>query len=91
MLKRIAIGVIALAIVAAAGMIALAWRPSLAATGPPAAPAFPGDLIAKGEVLAGAGYCATCHTTAGGQTFADGYGLATFFGTIYSTNITSDS
>ena len=51
MLKRIAIGVIAPAIAAATGMTALAWRPSLAAIDPPAPTTFPGDLIAKGEVL----------------------------------------
>jgi mono/diheme cytochrome c family protein len=46
--------------------------------------------VAKGEVLAGAGYCAVCHTRAGGQVYAGGYGLHTPFGTIYSSNITPD-
>jgi mono/diheme cytochrome c family protein len=41
-------------------------------------------------MLSGAGYCAVCHTRAGGEPFAGGYGLATPFGTIYSTNITPD-
>jgi mono/diheme cytochrome c family protein len=41
-------------------------------------------------MLSGAGYCAVCHTRAGGEPFAGGYGLVTPFGTIYSTNITPD-
>ena len=39
----------------------------------PAAEAFAPDLVAKGEALAGGGYCAACHTAKGGQTFAGGY------------------
>src|SRR5579872_5241045 len=71
-------------------MFALAWRPALAPIDPPAASAFPPDLVARGEQLAGAGYCATCHTAKGGQTYAGGFGLESGFGTIYSTNITPD-
>ena len=48
------------------------------------------ELVAKGEVLASAGYCAECHTAKGGQAFAGGYSMATPFGVIYSTNITPD-
>jgi hypothetical protein len=44
--------------------------------------------VAKGKILAGAGYCAVCRARAGGQEFVGGYGLRTPFGTIYSTNIT---
>src|SRR5258708_19241300 len=57
---------------------------------PPAATNFPAELIAKGEALAGAGYCATCHAAKGGATYAGGYGMPTPFGVIYSTNITPD-
>jgi mono/diheme cytochrome c family protein len=57
---------------------------------PPAAESFAPDLVAKGEALAGGGYCAACHTAKGGQTFAGGYAMATPFGVIHSTNITPD-
>jgi mono/diheme cytochrome c family protein len=70
--------------------LALAWRPAIAPIEPPAKASFPAALIAKGKVLAGAGYCMVCHTAPGGKPFAGGYGLRTPFGTIYSTNITPD-
>src|ERR1700730_8586145 len=87
---RIAIGFLGLCILGALGFLALAWRSSIALIDPPAAANFPAELIAKGEALAGAGYCATCHTVKGGATYAGGYGMPTPFGVIYSTNITPD-
>ena len=90
MLKRIAIGVVGVGVVSLLGFLALAWRPALTAIDPPAKSSFPIELVAKGEVLAGAGYCAVCHTRPGGQLLAGGYGLQTPFGTIYSTNITPE-
>ncbi len=48
------------------------------------------DLIRRGRYLAIAGDCMSCHTRAGGKPFAGGLGLQTRFGTIYSSNITSD-
>jgi mono/diheme cytochrome c family protein len=48
------------------------------------------QLIERGDYLARAGDCIACHTAAGGEPFAGGYGLNTPFGTIYSTNITPD-
>ena len=90
MLKRIAIGFIGLCVLGGLGFLALAWRSSIAPIDPPATADFPRELIAKGEALAGAGYCATCHTAKGGATYAGGYGMPTPFGIIYSTNITPD-
>jgi mono/diheme cytochrome c family protein len=58
---------------------------------PAAAASFPPAVVTRGEVLAGAGYCATCHTANGGAVYAGGYGLQTNFGVVYSTNITPDS
>jgi mono/diheme cytochrome c family protein len=72
------------------GFSALAWRPAIAPIDPPAAASFPTELIAKGQALAGAGYCAVCHTRQGGEPFAGGYGLRTPFGTIFSTNLTPE-
>jgi mono/diheme cytochrome c family protein len=89
-LKRIVIGVAGVAIVGLMGFSALAWRPAIAPIDPPAAASFPTELIAKGQALAGAGYCAVCHTRQGGEPFAGGYGLRTPFGTIFSTNLTPE-
>jgi hypothetical protein len=58
-LNRIAIGFIGLCVLGALCFLAPAWRSSIA-IGPPAAAGFPRELIAKGEALSGAGYCATC-------------------------------
>src|SRR6266436_6955256 len=87
---RIAIGFLGLCVLGALGFLALAWRSSIAPIDPPASTNFLAELIAKGEALAGAGYCATCHTAKGGATYAGGYGMPTPFGIIYSTNITPD-
>lgn len=90
MLKRILVGLLALAVVGLVGFGVFAWRPAIGKIAPPVPSSFAPDLIARGEVLAGAGYCSTCHTTKGGQPFAGGYPMKTSFGTIYSTNITPD-
>jgi mono/diheme cytochrome c family protein len=90
MLKRIIIGTGSLGIACLLVFLALAWRPAIAPIDPPAKASFSAELIAKGEVLAGAGYCAVCHTRRGGQLFAGGYPMPTPFGTIYSTNITPE-
>ncbi|PZU59113.1 MAG: aldehyde dehydrogenase [Sphingobium sp.] len=73
-----------------AGFLFLAWRPAIAPVAPPTRASFPAALIARGEMLASAGYCASCHTVKGGRPYAGGYAMATQFGTIYSTNITPD-
>lgn len=48
------------------------------------------EQIARGAYLAKAGNCMACHTARGGTPYAGGRGIATPFGTIYGTNITSD-
>lgn len=60
---------------------------------PPAAQAAaaPRDpQVVRGEYLARAGDCISCHTRPQGLPFAGGLPLATPFGTIVSTNITPD-
>jgi mono/diheme cytochrome c family protein len=89
-LKRIVISVAAVGVLGLLGFFVLAWRPAIAPIDPPAKASFSAELIAKGEVLAGAGYCAVCHTRQGGQLLAGGYPMPTPFGTIYSTNITPE-
>lgn len=49
---------------------------------------FDQTTIQKGEYLAKAADCASCHTTANGALFAGGYELDTQFGKIFSSNIT---
>src|SRR5258705_13794859 len=87
---RIAIGFLGLCILGALGFLAFAWRSSIAPIDPPASTSFPAELIAKGEALAGAGYCATCHTAKGGATYAGGFGAPPPVRVIYSTHITPD-
>ncbi|MEG3148141.1 cytochrome c [Sphingomonas sp. RT2P30] len=91
MLKRILIGIAAVIVIAIIGVTAFGWRSSIAPITPPAPSSFAPAQIARGEALAGAGYCATCHTAKGGAAYAGGYAMATTFGTIYSTNITPDA
>ncbi|MFI5444913.1 c-type cytochrome [Polaromonas sp. UC242_47] len=57
----------------------------------PVAAAAPSDtLIARGAYLARAGNCMTCHTARGGASYAGGRGIATPFGTVYTSNLTPD-
>lgn len=60
---------------------------------------FPGEastvaetaqLVSRGAYLAQVGNCAACHTERGGAAYAGGRGIATPFGTVYSSNLTSD-
>lgn len=46
--------------------------------------------VARGAYLARAGNCQFCHTQPGGAAYAGGRGIATPFGTVYSSNLTSD-
>ena len=48
------------------------------------------ELEQRGEYLAAAGNCLSCHTNGDDNPFAGGLAFETPFGTIYSTNITSD-
>ncbi|HEX5307247.1 MAG TPA: c-type cytochrome [Dyella sp.] len=90
MIKRFLLGLLALVVLAAIGLFALAWRSTIDPVAPPQAASFAPDLVARGEVLAGAGYCASCHTARADQPYAGGYAMVTPFGTLYSSNITPD-
>ena len=91
MFKRFAIGLAALIVVGFAGFTAFAWRPVIAPVAVPPSSQFTAELVGKGEVLAAAGNCASCHSAVGGKSFAGGYAIKTGFGTIYSSNITPDA
>ncbi|HWA91077.1 MAG TPA: cytochrome c [Rhizomicrobium sp.] len=58
-------------------------------TGVPAELARAG-LVARGEYLARAADCRSCHTAKGGEPFAGGLSFPIAVGTIYSPNITPD-
>jgi mono/diheme cytochrome c family protein len=88
--RRIFIGLLIVLVVAGAGFLAYAYRPSIdpLPTGP--AQTFDASLVAHGAELAQIGDCTSCHTAPGGKSFAGGLAVPTPFGTIYSTNITPD-
>lgn len=90
MVKRIFVGLLIVLLVGTLGLFAIAWRPAIEPAAMPAPSSFAADLVGKGEVLAAAGNCASCHTAKGGAPYAGGLGLESGFGTIYSTNITPD-
>lgn len=48
------------------------------------------EQVARGERLARAGNCATCHTARGGLPYAGGRGIVTPFGTVVAGNLTPD-
>ncbi|XAH21742.1 cytochrome c [Xylophilus sp. GW821-FHT01B05] len=66
--------------------VAFAATPALAQNAAPANP-----QVIRGEYLARAGDCISCHTRPQGAPFAGGLPMATPFGTIVSTNITPDT
>ena len=89
-MKRLLLGALALLVVVVLVVLYLNYRDedSLdAAATPPASP----ELIARGEYLARAGNCVSCHTTRGGAPYAGGRGIETPFGVVYASNITPDT
>jgi mono/diheme cytochrome c family protein len=48
------------------------------------------DIVKRGEYLARAADCLVCHTAPEGKQYAGGLAIPLPFGTLYSTNITSD-
>jgi mono/diheme cytochrome c family protein len=79
-----------LAIVAAV-VVALNFRDEDAIPDTAAPFAATAAEIARGEYLARAGNCISCHTTRGGVPYAGGRAITTPFGTVFSTNITPDA
>lgn len=87
---RIGIAIlVALAIIGAVAF-ALTWRPEISAVAEDAQPEMDSALASRGYALAELGNCASCHTAEDGQSYAGGLAMPTPFGTIRSTNITSD-
>ncbi|MDO8301421.1 MAG: cytochrome c [Lacisediminimonas sp.] len=48
------------------------------------------EQVSRGQYLAMAGNCMSCHTVRGGDEYAGGRAIATPFGSIYSSNLTPD-
>jgi mono/diheme cytochrome c family protein len=90
MIRRISIAILVTACFMLAGLLLLAWRPSIVPIKPPSPSSFSAEQVAKGEALSAVGHCAACHTKLGGQPFAGGYRISTPFGAIFGTNITPD-
>jgi mono/diheme cytochrome c family protein len=87
--RRFAAGAGALLSAAAVAGCASMWQPALAPQA--GVPAFDAGTVARGERLAALGNCAACHTVDPARPYAGGLGIATPFGTVYSTNITPDA
>jgi mono/diheme cytochrome c family protein len=81
-------GVVGIACVAAAGFFF--WPASLEPVAASASQPAGAALIARGEYLAQAADCTSCHTVPGGEPFAGGVAFRLPFGTIYAPNITPD-
>jgi mono/diheme cytochrome c family protein len=56
--------------------------------GPSPPPRAQADQVARGEQVARAGNCFTCHTPRGAEPFSGGVAIPTPFGTLFSSNIT---
>lgn len=69
----------------------MAWRPAIASVAEPARSAFDPALVKRGEQLASAGDCNSCHSPADGPAYAGGVAIETPFGTVHGTNITPDA
>ena len=90
MVKRSLIWVLVVVVLGGLAFLALAHRGEIQSIERPVAASFSPGQIARGEILATAGNCESCHTTQDAQRFAGGLGIATPFGTVYTSNITPD-
>ena len=89
-LLKVALAACALAVLGSATVWLLNVRDEVDVSAAPAAHVQDDTLVARGAYLARAGNCMACHTTRGGQQYAGGLGVATPFGTVYSSNLTPD-
>lgn len=85
---RILLGCVVLAVAVVGGVVALNRLDEAALPADEAAaPATP-EMIARGEYLARAGDCMSCHTRQGGVAFAGGRAIDTPFGVVHASNLT---
>jgi mono/diheme cytochrome c family protein len=87
---RLAAALVAILLIVAAAVV-LMHDPVEPGSGPIAeVDLAPAELVARGEYLARAGNCASCHTAPGGAFMAGGLAFETPFGVVHATNITPD-
>lgn len=72
------------------GAVSLPIHRALPPTTPGTGGAYSAEIIEQGRQLFLAGNCAHCHTAEGGVANAGGRPITTPFGTIYTSNLTSD-
>src|SRR5260370_4015163 len=89
--RRALVTILGVVAIGLAGVLVAAYRAPIGKVPRLDPSSFPSDSVARGEVLAAEGHCASCHTATDGQPFAGGYGVNTPFGVIYGTNITPDA
>ena len=87
-MRRVVLGFVLAAMLAAAAVIALNLRDEN--PGSAAAAVFGAALVERGRYLAIAGNCAGCHTPPGGPAYAGGLGIPTPFGVVFAGNLTPD-
>ena len=80
-----------LGVLAAAAGLWWNERDESSTTSAPEAFATTPQQIERGAYLARAGNCAGCHTARGAKPYAGGVGIATPFGTVFSSNLTPDN
>lgn len=83
-------GLAALVVLGAAAIVALNLRGEDPLPAMPAAFAPTPQQVARGEYLARAGNCISCHTAQGGVPFAGGRAIETPFGAVHAPNLTPD-
>lgn len=92
-MKKWLTGLLAAALLFAAAAALVAWlnlRDEVDVRVPVAVITPSDTRLARGAYLARAGNCMGCHTARGGPAYAGGRGIATPFGTVFSSNLTPD-
>ena len=88
-MKKWLLGLTLLAVIGA-GTLYWSAMHEVALVGDAAPAAVSAATVQQGAYIARTANCIGCHTTRGGAAFAGGLGIATPFGTIYSSNLTPD-
>lgn len=89
-MRYLVFGALVAIVLAALGVVAVAWRPAIAPAAAPSAESIDPTLVSRGEHLALIGNCNSCHTRSDGEPYAGGVPFETPFGIVYATNITPD-
>jgi mono/diheme cytochrome c family protein len=90
-MKRIVVIIFALMILIPLAVVAIQITSDPGSEQVSVAPVNAAEQVKRGQYLARAGNCMSCHTTRGGEEYAGGRAIATPFGNIYSSNITPDT